>query len=143
MDAKLILAPVKRRPGLVLIALLAAGCGGARHQAPRPVNGAAKEAAAVVERLASATVQRNFAVICDDLLTASERRQAGGDQCATLLAERARGVQRPRIRVRRIELGPGAALVHVTTTASGQAPVDEVVRLVREGGRFRVASLGH
>jgi hypothetical protein len=96
----------------------------------------------VIQRLETATARHDFAVICDELLSSTERRQAGGDQCASLLEERAKGVKRPRIRINRIVLGHESAAVHVTTTAAGQAPVADTLRLVREGGRFRIASLG-
>jgi hypothetical protein len=33
-------------------------------------------------------------------------------------------------------------LARVRTTATGQAATGDVIRLVREGGRFRISSLG-
>jgi len=59
-----------------------------------------------------------------------------------VLDQRARGVQHPRIRIQSIAVQGDHAQVRVRTTASGQAPTSDVVRLVREGGRFRVLSLG-
>jgi len=127
---------------LALAALFPAGCGGGGKQASPEVAGWAREAAAVVSRLQTATATRDFATICDRLLSASERTQAGGADCARLMAQRAEGVRRPRIRVRNIELTRKGALVQVRTTAVGQAPTDDVIRLVREGGHLRIASLG-
>jgi hypothetical protein len=127
---------------IFVLVLVLSGCGG--NGKPKPISGPAKEAASVVQALEKATARRDFRAICDRLLTASERRQAGGSDCPRLMAQRAQGLQHPRIRIRGIEIARGnaAALVSVQTTAVGQAPAGDVIRLVREGGRFRIASLG-
>jgi hypothetical protein len=96
----------------------------------------------VIQRLQSATRRHDFQTICDDLLAASTRRQAGGADCPAVLGERAKGVRRPRIVVRSIEVGGNTAVARVQTTAVGQAPTNDVIRLVREGDRFRISSLG-
>jgi hypothetical protein len=51
-------------------------------------------------------------------------------------------VRRPRIRIQSIEVQGSQALVRVRTTATGQAATRDVIRLVREQGKFRVLSLG-
>jgi hypothetical protein len=130
------------RAGLLLVALIIGGCKGADRKASPEVAGAAREAATVVQRLQKATAARDYATICDALLTASERAQAGGENCAQLMAERAKGIRRPRIRIRGIELMRNGARVSVQTTAVGQAPTSDTIRLVREGGRLRIAALG-
>jgi len=121
-----------------------AGCGGGGggEKASKPVADRAQAAASVVSQLERATAKHDYVTICDDLLTAGERSQAGGSDCPRLMAARAQGVAYPRIQIRRIELTPNGALVHVETTASGQAPAGDVIRLVLERGRMRIASLG-
>jgi hypothetical protein len=119
-----------------------AGCGGAESGKPKPISGPAKQVAGVIQRLEKATAQRDFTTICDDLLASATRRQAGGADCADVLGQRARGVRRPRIRIRSIEIQGNQAVVRVRTTATGQAATGDVIRLVRENGRFRVLSLG-
>jgi hypothetical protein len=133
---------VKTPAGIAILGLLLAGCGGGGTSRPEPISGAAKEAATVIERLEKATAQRDFATICDDLLASPTRKQAGGDSCPDVLDQRARGVRRPRIRIQSIEVTGDGARVRVRTTASGQAPITDVIRLVRENGRFRVLALG-
>ncbi len=59
-----------------------------------------------------------------------------------MLEQRARGVTRPRIRIQAIEVQGDRAQARVRTTATGQAPTSDVIRLVRENGSFRVLSLG-
>jgi hypothetical protein len=122
--------------------MLMAGCGGAESGKPKPISGPAKQVAGVIQRLEKATAQRDFTTICDDLLASATRRQAGGADCADVLGQRARGVRRPRIRIRSIEIQGNQAVVRVRTTATGQAATGDVIRLVRENGGFRVLSLG-
>jgi hypothetical protein len=124
------------------LCLLIAGCGSGEKRKPEPISGAAKEVASVVQRLQKATARRDFTTICDELLASPTRRQAGGEQCPDVLDQRARGVRRPRIRIQAIEIRGNEAQVRVRTTASGQAVVADVIRLVREHGSFRVLSLG-
>ncbi|HEX4734482.1 MAG TPA: nuclear transport factor 2 family protein [Thermoleophilaceae bacterium] len=96
----------------------------------------------MVGRLQKATAEQDFTTICNDLLAAATRRQAGGDQCPDVLGQRGRGVRHPRIRIQSIDIRGNDAFVRVRTTATGQAPTTDVIRLVRENGRYRVLSLG-
>lgn len=133
---------MKRPVCVALSALAVAGCGGGGDGKPKPISGPAKEVADVVEQLGKATAERDFRTICDQLLASATRRQAGGDQCPDVLDQRARGVRRPRIRIEMIDVHGNQAQVRVRTTASGQAPTSDVIRLVRENGKFRVLALG-
>jgi outer membrane murein-binding lipoprotein Lpp len=121
---------------------LLAGCGAGGNPKPKPVSGPAKEVAATIERLESATAKRDFTAICDELLAGATRTQAGGAQCPEVLGARASDVRHPRIVIKAIEVQGTRAQVRVQTTAAGQAPTTDVIRLVREGGRFRILSLG-
>ena len=125
-----------------VLCVLVAGCGDSGPPKPKPISGEAKQVAAVVKRLEKATAQRDFTTICDDILAAATRKQAGGAQCPAVLSARARGVRHPHIVIKEIDVAGPKARVTVRTTASGQAPTTDVIFLVREGGRFRVSSLG-
>ena len=96
----------------------------------------------MVERLEKATAQKDFQTICDDLLSNATRSQSGGTNCPAVLGARAHGVSQPRIVIKSIEVNGPSARVAVRTTASGQAETTDVIRLVREHGHFRIASLG-
>ncbi len=96
----------------------------------------------MIQRLEKATARRDFTTICDDLLAAATRKQAGGDSCPDVLDQRARGVTHPRIRIQSIEVSDNEARARVRTTATGQAATSDVIRLVREQGQFRILSLG-
>jgi hypothetical protein len=122
--------------------MLVVGCGGGGSRKPEPISGPAKEVADVIQRLEKATAQHDFATICDELLSVTTRKQAGGQECAAVLRERASGIRRPRIRIQAIDVSDGGAQARVRTTAAGQAATTDVIRLVRENGGFRIASLG-
>jgi hypothetical protein len=126
---------------IISTVVLACGCGSGKGS-PRPVQGAAREVASVVSALEKATAHRDFEAICRDLLSSSVRRQAGADECPDLMRARAKEIRKPHIRIRSIEVSRAGAIVRVSTTAEGQARVDDVIRLVREGGSYRIASLG-
>ena len=133
---------MKTPASALLVCVLLVGCGGGKSSKPKPISGAAKDAAAVIQRLEKATASRDFTTICNDLFAAATRRQAGGDSCPDVLDQRARGVRRPRIRIQSIEVAGNEARVRVRTTAADQAAITDVIRLVRERGRFRVLALG-
>lgn len=121
--------------------ILVAGCGGGGDGKPKAITGPAKDVATTIQRLERATATRDFTTICEQLLATATRKQAGGDQCPDVLDQRARGVRRPRIRIVSIEVQGNRARARVRTTAVGQASAPNVIRLVREDGRFRVLSL--
>jgi hypothetical protein len=126
--------------GLCVWALAAgAGCGGSGD--PKPITGAPARVAEAVQALERATARRDFKRVCDELLTAGARRLSGGRDCAERLGRVAANLREPRIRIDRIEVEGEQASVRVTTTARGQGPVTETLELVRERGRFRIASL--
>jgi hypothetical protein len=133
---------VNTRACAPLLCILIAGCGGGGDSKPKPITGEAKQVATVIERLEKATAEQDFTTICDELLASATRREAGGDQCPDVLGQRARGVSHPRIRIQAIQVGGDRAQVRVRTTSTGQAPINDVIRLVRENGKFRVLSLG-
>jgi hypothetical protein len=122
--------------------MFTAACGSGGSGKPKPITGPAKDVASVIQRFEKATARHDFKTICNDLFAAATRKQAGGDSCSDLLYQRARGVRHPRIRIRSIEIRGDQALVQVRTTATGQAPTSNVIRLVRENGSFRILSLG-
>jgi hypothetical protein len=136
------LARVRRVATALLLAAAALGaCGGGDDDDQANPGGLAREAAAVVEDLEQAIEDGEFERICAELLSAEVRRQAGGGECPAMLARTSAGIERPSIEVKKIQIRGSVAVVAVTTTAKGQAPVDDEIRLVREDGRFRISSL--
>ena len=132
------------RPGgtalLCALAIGLASCGGGDDEGD-DAGGLAREAAAVVEQLERSIVAGEFERICSELLSAEVRRQAGGGDCPNQLERTSAGVRRPRIDVREIRIEGAEASVDVVTTAQGQDPVADTIRLVREAGAYRISSL--
>ncbi len=95
----------------------------------------------VVEELERAIAAGDFERVCSDLLSAEVRRQAGGGDCPGMLRRTSEGVRRPRIQVKEIRIEGATAIVDVVTTAAGQARASDTIRLVREAGAYRIASL--
>jgi ketosteroid isomerase-like protein len=108
----------------------------------QPACGGPRAIAATVQQLERATAQRDFATVCDDLLTASARRRAGGPDCVRLTRSAAAGVERASIDLKAIDLAGDTAHVTVVTHATGQAEVSDELVLRRERGRWRIDSLG-
>jgi hypothetical protein len=123
------------------VAAFLTGCLGGDDE-PAPARGAARDIAGVVERLEQATAGRDFGTVCEELFTAAARARAGGEDCERLTRSAAEGIARPRIEMTSIHIRADAARVEVRTRAAGQADVPAVLELRREGGEWRVESLG-
>jgi hypothetical protein len=123
------------------VAAILAGCLGADEE-PQPPTGAAREIGEVVERLERATAERDFALICRDLFTATARDRAGGRDCARLTGSAAADVERPSIELEAIELRGATARATVRTRATGQAEVGDVLLLRHRSGEWRIEALG-
>jgi hypothetical protein len=122
------------------VAAFLTGCLGADEE-PVPAGGAARDVAAVVERLERATADGAFATVCEELFTAAARERAGGEDCERLTRSAAQAIARPRIEIEAIELRRDRARVEVTTRAAGQSEVPDVLELRRERGEWRVEAL--
>jgi hypothetical protein len=115
------------------------GCGGGDDD--DTAAGLAREAGGVVKQLQRSIADRDFEHVCDELLSADVRRQAGGGDCPAQLARTSAGVKRPRIQVKAIRIEGANAVVDVVTVAQDQAPAKDTIRLVRENGAYRISSL--
>lgn len=123
-----------------VLALALAGCGGGAD--PPPAGGPARDVAATMEAFEQATAARDYTRICRDLLSGEARRQAGGEECPRRLRRAAQGVRRPSLEVERIDVRGNTASVQVIARSAADPPARETVELVRQEGRFRIASLG-
>ena len=143
------LARVKRRiigavaalAGVVLVGALLLGGSEDSEDDPQPITGPGRQVADVVTRLERATRRRRFDVVCDELFTRAARTRAGGPNCVRLLRTTARDVRRPRIRLLSVRIEGRRAEARVRTLSEGQAAVEETIDFLREGGRYRIASL--
>jgi hypothetical protein len=125
---------------VLLIALLVARLSG-REDTPE-VSGAAKDVVATVMQFQSALAGRDWATICNELYTSKARVAAGAGRCPATLAQSAGGLREPRVKIISVVVRGQAATVTVAASVNGKPPVTDAIQLVRERGRFRVASSG-
>lgn len=101
---------------------------------------------AVAETLneyAAATRDKDYQTICDDLFAKDlvERTRAAGVPCEVALKVGLEKRQNPRLEVLGVEVNGNQALARARTTAGGEVPSTDVIRLIKEDGQWRVASL--
>ena len=142
----IMLAPVRRTiTGAFAAALLSlASCGGDDAEKGDP-SGLAREAGAAVEQLERSLAAGEYSRICDELLSAEVRRQAGGGDCPGQLERTSGGLKRPDIEVKTIQIrgaggdrrrghdggGPGAHLRHDPARARSRELQDLVAQRLR------------
>lgn len=127
----------------VAVATSGGGGGGGTKRA-RPVLGTPAQAVATVQSFARALAGRDFATICDSLFSSRARRAAGGDNCQSVLAQAGAHISRPTVQIQSVVLGRGrTADVGVIAATARDRAAPDIIRLVREGGRFRIVSAGN
>ena len=124
---------------LVVVVVVLASRGDDR---PPLVSGTAAEAVAAVDAFQKAVAERDYASICDRLFSPAARVAAGGDNCQSVLAQAAATLRAPQVRITTVVVGRDRATVGVVASVAGQRPAPDVIRLVRQQGRFRIASAG-
>jgi hypothetical protein len=147
MGDRLRLGQVLRHPltwaaiaGIVVIAIVGVVRGG--DDGPPAVSGTPKEAVDLVERFRKALAARDFATICDELYTVEAREAAGGDDCQSVLAQETAKLRDPQVKIVGLTVRRDGAVVNVQASVSGEKAVQDSITLVREKGKFRIASAG-
>ena len=128
------LPPVRRRVCLTTLLLVAAtGCG---QEPPEQVR-------STVERFAGASAQKDYQELCREILAPDlvERVRSVGLPCEAALEVGLGGVREPTLEIVSIEVADDQALARVRTGAAGEQPSEDSIRLVREDGDWRIASL--
>jgi hypothetical protein len=124
---------------VVLVVIAALGGDG---DEPGPPTGTPKEAVDVIEAFKRAIASRDFAMVCDQLYTADAREASGGDNCQSVLRQETARLKEPRLKIVSLTVGKRGAVVTVEASQAGREPAQDTIQLVREGGRFRIASAG-
>jgi hypothetical protein len=147
MGDRLRLGEVLRHPltwtaiaGIVVIAVVAVIRSG--DDGPPAVSGTPKEAVDLVETFRKALAARDFATICDELYTVEAREAAGGDDCQSVLAQETAKLRDPEVKIVGLTVRRDGAVVNVQASVSGERPVQDTITLVREKGKFKIASAG-
>lgn len=131
------LRPV-RRPTVALVATAAAlsGCGGGPSDED--------QVRAVVQAFARATADKDYQRLCDDLLAPKlvDEVRAAGLPCEVALQQGLGDVKRPQLTLGRVTVKGNGATADVRTTAAGEQPSRDTLKLSRVAGKWRIASLG-
>jgi hypothetical protein len=132
--------------GLAGAGIAAAFLGGGRlgggAEPPPRVSGAPADVATTIADFQGALERRDYAAICGSLFTREARAAAGGDRCPAVLQDSAADLRRPDVRILSIAVRGDRATALVRASVAGGKPVTDTIRLAREGGRFRIVSVG-
>jgi hypothetical protein len=134
------LPPVRRpdpRLGALIAAVALAGCGSGGPSDQELV-------ARTVTDFGRATAAKDYPRLCEQILSPSliEDLTQIGLPCEQALRRGLGDVKDPRLTIGRIEVDGDRATAEVRTSAAGQEPSRDTLRLERVGGSWRIASLG-
>jgi len=128
---------VRRRFVALAAALLAVGgCGGGPSDE--------EQVRTTVTEFSQATADKDYQRLCDDLLAPKlvQEVRSAGLPCEVALQRGLGGVKDPRLTIGRVTVKDGTATADVRTSATGQAPSRDTLKLARVAGKWRIASLG-
>ena len=109
----------------------------------RPGPDSAKEVRQTLDRYAQATRDKDYQTLCDDLYAREliDRIRSAGLPCEVALRTGLQNRRNPQLNVLGVEVSGDQALARTRTTAIGEPPSVDTIRMVRQGGHWRVASL--
>jgi Prokaryotic membrane lipoprotein lipid attachment site len=127
-----------RRP--LVLAVLAAALAGCGSSGPSDEELVAR----TVVDFGRATATKDYATLCDRLLSPSliDDVEQIGLPCEQALRKALGGVRDPRLTVGTIRVDGDRATADIRTSAAGQEPSRDTLRLERVRGTWRIASLG-
>jgi hypothetical protein len=122
-------------PALALLIL--AGCG---EQGPTPE----EQVRSTVTEFGRATAAKDYRALCDRILapTLVEEVESIGLPCERALAQGLGEVEDPRLTIGKIEIREDEASAEVRTSAAGEDPSQDTLRLVNLDGVWKISSLG-
>jgi len=122
-------------PALVLLIL--AGCG---EQGPTPE----EQVRTTVTEFGRATAAKDYGALCDRILAPSlvEEVESIGLPCERALAQGLGDVEDPRLTIGKIEIRDDEASAEIRTSAAGEEPSQDTLRLVNLDGAWKISSLG-
>ena len=134
---------LKGKPRIAVIVLLGAAVIVA-VLALRPGPNAEKEVRATLDRYATATREKDYQTLCDSLFA---KNIVDGLRSAALPCEVAlrnstfETLRNPQLTVLGVEVSGDQALARARTVATGEQPSVDTIKLVKQDGSWRIASL--
>jgi hypothetical protein len=131
------LRPV-RRPlvALAVAATALAGCGGGPSDE--------EQVRTTVQAFSDATAGKDYQRLCDDLLAPKlvEKIKQAGLPCEVALQHGLGAVKKPKLTIGQVTVTGDSATADVRTSAAGQQPSRDTLKLSKVGDDWRIASLG-
>ena len=136
------LGRLKGKPRIAVLVLVAVAIV-ATVLALRPGPNDSEAVSQTLDDYAAATRDKDYQTICDRLYAKDlvDRVRAAGLPCEVALRTGLEDRQNPRLEVLGVEVNGDQALARVRSTAGGEVPSTDLVRLIKEDGGWRVASL--
>jgi hypothetical protein len=130
------LRPVRFLAPALALALLA-GCGDA---GPTPE----EQVRTTVSEFGRATAAKDYATLCSRLLSPDLVEQVTeiGLPCEQAMRRGLARVREPRLTIGRVQIDGERATAEIRTSAAGEAPSKDTLRLVNVNGTWKIASLG-
>lgn len=109
----------------------------------KPEPDATEEVRETLDRYAAATREKDYQTLCDELLASDlvQRIRSAGLPCEVALRTGLEDRQNPQLAVSRVEVTGDTANARVRSTAGGEVPSVDTVRLVKQDEGWRVSSL--
>jgi hypothetical protein len=121
----------------VLVLALLAGCG---DSGPTPE----QQVRTTVSAFGRATAAKDYKTLCDRILAPKliEDVTSIGLPCEAALERGLRDVKDPRLTIGRVEIHGDQASAEIRSSASGQEPSKDTLKLVKVNGTWKISSLG-
>jgi hypothetical protein len=130
------LRPVRRLFVALLAGVALAGCGGGPTEE--------EQVRDTVDAFSKATAAKDYDKLCKQLLAPKlfEQIEQAGLPCEVALSKGLGEVKDPKVTVGAITVNGDAATADIRTSASGEEPSRDTLKLSKIGGRWRITSLG-
>ena len=131
------LRPVRRLFVALLAGAALVGCGSSGPTEEEQVRN-------TVDAFSKATAAKDYDKLCKQLLAPKllEQVAQAGLPCEVALSKGLGDVKDPKVTIGQITVSGDSATADVQTSAAGEAPSRDTLKLSRIGGRWRIASLG-
>jgi len=130
------LRPVRFLTPALLLAVLA-GCG---DRGPTPE----QQVRTTVSDFGRATADKDYKTLCDRILAPKlvEDVTSVGLSCEAALERGLGNVKEPRLTIGRVQIDGDGATAEIRTSASGEEPSKDTLKLVKINGTWKISSLG-
>ena len=130
------LRPVRRLFVALLAGIALVGCGGGPTDE--------EQVRDTVDAFSKATAAKDYDKLCKQLLAPKllEQVEQAGLPCEVALSKGLGEVKDPKVTIGQITVNGDSATADIRTSAKGEEPSRDTLKLTRIGGRWRIASLG-